>query len=187
MTQSHSNNLFMAANEAHKKRHILHPQAGVTILEMMIYLVIAAGIIALGTGMFSSALGRSDATMEVSNVTNLITSARTLRTGNGYPSDMHAALLRIDGYPSNMDVGSSGASNLWGGDVTVARSTDQRKFSVTYTDVTEAGCYEMVTKVGVSRMITTSVGSNTAAFDALEVLANDHCADGATVSWEISG
>lgn len=174
-------------SEGMKKRRSLHRQAGVTLLEMMIYLVIAAGIIALGTGLFSMALGRSDATMEVSNATNLITSARTLRTGNGYPADMHTALLRIDGYPSNMDVRSSGAANLWGGDVTVARATDQRRFTITYTNVTQAGCYELVTKVGVSRMITTRVGSNSAAFDALEGLANNHCSDNATVSWEISG
>ena len=187
MTQLHRNNGTIAVEEATQKAPMFHRQAGVTLIEMMIVLVIIAGIIGLGSSMFSSSLGRSDATQEISNVTNLITSGRTVRTGNGYPSDMHTALMRIDGYPSNMDVDTSGATNLWGGDVTVARSTDQRNFSVTYTGVSEAGCYELVTKVGVSRMITTSIGSNTAEFDALEALASEHCADDVTVGWEISG
>ncbi|MDL4860760.1 type 4 pilus major pilin [Halomonas elongata] len=170
-------------------------QKGITLIETMIVLMIVVAIMALGAGMFGSAIGRSDATQAISNITNIITSARTLRTGTGYPDDADAfndAMLRIEGYPSNMEVNPSGngAINLWGGEIVVSPTTSgggSRAFQVSSELVPESVCHELVTKVGQSRFMTTTVGGSDYDYDELEDAAAQCSGDENEIVWTVTG
>lgn len=163
-------------------------QAGFTLGEMMIVVGIIGMLLALAYAIYSTVLNRVDDSAEVQNARNLLTSASTLRMTDGrYPTNFHQDLLRVDGYPTNMELTSSGVRNSWGGEVTVVRGSNPRHLQLRYPKASESGCYQLVTSVIRSRNMSVSVGNNSAKTDNADDLANlasQHCADGVTVMWE---
>lgn len=164
-------------------------ESGFTLIELMVVLAIIGVLIYFVGPQAMSAIGSSDNTRAVSNATNLLLDGRSMRLADGrYPSDMHATMEKKDAYPSTMEVTSSGATNLWDGDVTLKRGSNPRHFTLTYEGTTESGCHALVTGVGLNRMTTVSVdGQDASGYDneSRETLATEQCSEGSTVEWAV--
>lgn len=180
----------LASVEVESIRNFVVPkrQRGFGLIEGLAY--IALGVIAVGFTalLVSKGLDASKNSREVTNANTILSRVPEMMLTSGYPSDIHSSMISKDAYPATMEVNSTNAVNVWNGDVTLARGSNKRSFTLEYTNVPQSGCYALVTGVKLGRATTVSVGSKKAASsddDVVEKLATDNCADGVSVKWEV--
>lgn len=128
-------------------------QAGATLVEAVLFLVIVVVILLGGFALFSGAFSTSKIQNEMNYVQTLSGNVESLyATNHNYgASDITASLVSTKNAPTPMIVGT-GLVNSWGGAVTVAGVTNN--FTITYNAVPQKECIQLsqasLNPVGVS-------------------------------------
>lgn len=159
-------------------------QAGLGLIEILIYLAIAGSIILGVFKLASNARTSSEDGDEITTVQAVVTKVRGGFTGKpSYTGVSTSFVVHANGFPDNMVSGTT-VSNRWGGTVTVATGAPVTTFNIVYTGVPTANCIGMVNGLGAS-FNTISVGNtvvkaaNTSSTDA--AAADTACSSSSTV------
>lgn len=163
-------------------------QKGFTLIEVMIALGIGFLVYALVTGTGNTATAKGDQSAEVTNMTNLFTQLRTLRSTSGYGTagtDLVSQLKATSSLPTGMSVDSSGLIyNNWSGNVT-AVSTGLG-WKVSSPNVPSDMCIKVAVAVSNgNNVLQTQINGGSVITGAVDVnTAKSACATGtATLVW----
>lgn len=137
-------------------------QAGMTLIEMIIAIVIGLVLLAAAVGMIASSMSKSDISADANGITGLITNAKTLRANGNYGAsgtNLNGALIALKGVPSTLSVSGTNITNNWGGAVNVV-STGVG-YTVSTSDIPSDACIEQAMKLSRT-MLTTAINGGTA-------------------------
>ncbi|WP_340577620.1 type 4 pilus major pilin, partial [Escherichia coli] len=110
----------------HNIRHLQNDDKGMTLLEVLGVLVVAAIVIGAVMGLMSDTLSSSDNQKELKNLQTIATKMKAQKFQGQYTgSDYIKILTESGGLPADMIAGSNKAKNAWGGAVTIKASTDK--------------------------------------------------------------
>lgn len=166
-------------------RSTLKKQRGFLAIDGVMWLMlitIALGFIAwIGYKMLSS----SDAAVEQSNITTIITNTKKLKGSSGYGTsgtNLVPSLIAIDGAGS-MGVSGSTLTNQWNGAVTLV--SNGMTFTLTESNVPKAACITLATKIGKDKQSTTTINGGAATNgEVLPATATTSCSnDQNSISW----
>lgn len=123
-------------------------QRGVTLIELVVVIGIAALIVVTAMSFFSSASDSNKIKDEVANIGTLNANINRLYTSATDYSNISIDLLRQAGaVPKNMIKGTT-VQNKWGGAVTIAAAgTGNSRYDLTYANVPGEACTQMVAAV----------------------------------------
>lgn len=144
----------------------LHPKRmnrGMTLIEGIIYLAIAAFVLVAAVGLIKKALSSSDVNKEQQALVQLLTLTPQLRSTNGYGNsgtNLVPQLETIGAIPSTMSLVGDSLYNTWGGEMTVV-STGMG-YKVTDKSVPQEPCVKITKMISATNEIKTSVNSGSA-------------------------
>jgi len=121
-------------------------QAGLTLVEVLLVLAIAAVAIVGGTILFSTASTNQRITQTVGHVSTLASGIRRMySTQAQYTGVDEAFALQNDIVPTDMAVGTTAIRNAFGGQVGIqASGTNDLNFAITFENVPNGACVELV-------------------------------------------
>ena len=130
-------------------------------------------------------LGSSDAAVEQSNITTIITNAKKLKGSSGYGTsgtNLVPSLIAIDGTGS-MGVSGTTLTNQWNGAVTLV--SNGMTFTITEANVPKSGCITLATKVAKDKQTSTVINGGTATTgEILASSASTSCSNDAnSIAW----
>lgn len=121
-------------------------QRGATLVEIVLYLAVAAIVIFAVYSLFGSAFGSSKSQTESQNVQGLVASVNNIYgTMKDYPSgNLVANLIQAKAAPASMVVPgiTDSLRNAWGGAVSVNGNGDN--YNISYTQVPTRACVELI-------------------------------------------
>lgn len=140
---------------------------GATLLETTFVMIIIITIIGGALTLASNAMDQSTTVQETQTVNNLAGAVRKIKMANGYPADAEIGLAmhRLGFIPANV-IHTDGTDfvNSWGGSITFQRQSGGGNFSITYTNIPEKECRQLV--LGVKSGLLQSVGNTTTSSGA---------------------
>ncbi|MEX3556969.1 MAG: type 4 pilus major pilin [Burkholderia sp.] len=135
-------------------------QRGFSFLELSVVLIIIVVGLALAASRSGKLFGASEVSTETSNIMDMYTKTKNLKSVAGYGtsgSSLLASLDAIDGIPNSMSYSGGTLSNAWGGAVTLVSTGPG--YNLTYTNVPKAACVELATKISKGGAVTTKAGT----------------------------
>lgn len=132
--------------------HSLHRQRGSSLSSMMGGMLVAIVAIVAGWGVYKLVSGGNEVQIEAKHISGMIGAGKMLKSAGSYAGVNTANLQKIKGF-GNMTGSEPGGTvkNAWGGTVTVAGAVDS--FTITYADVPESACPQLLAMVKDSSMI----------------------------------
>lgn len=130
-------------------------------------------------------LGSSDAAVEQSNITTIITNAKKLKGSSGYGTsgtNLVPSLIAIDGTGS-MGVSGTTLTNQWNGAVTLV--SNGMTFTLSESNVPKAACITLTTKIAKDKQTTTAInGGSATSGEILPAVATTGCSNEMnSISW----
>ena len=165
-------------------------QAGFSLIEIMVVLVIAGLILAGVAWGINKSFNSNDIKDTNTALTSVMSSIPELRTTTGYGADgtsLTPALVAQNSVPSVWpNTGTQAAptiKNAWNGNVTVLSRVDHAE--LTLTAVPKEACNKLTTKISSgSNFRTTKIGTNPAITGPVTAAqAAAQCVDDNTISW----
>ncbi|QYY33636.1 prepilin-type N-terminal cleavage/methylation domain-containing protein (plasmid) [Cupriavidus pinatubonensis] len=145
-------------------------EGGFTLIELMVVIGIAVLIYTLAGGLSNTAVVKSSALEESTNIQNLFASLRDIRTSQGYPASANLvqALQDQRNVPANITITGGNLMNSYGGTYTLATIDSGGTVTVAVTNIPNAECRKLVTSVKKSIARSVGVGA-TATIDMATV------------------
>ena len=113
----------------HNIRHLQNDDKGMTLLEVLGVLVVAAIVIGAVMGLMSDTLSSSDNQKELKNLQTIATKMKAQKFQGQYTgTDYVKILTESGGLPADMIAGGNKAKNAWGGAVTIKVSSDKYSY-----------------------------------------------------------
>jgi type II secretory pathway pseudopilin PulG len=136
-------------------------QRGATLLEGIAFLGIAAFVILGAVWLLSSAFGGAQSSRALEEVVALRTGVQKVYTGQTYEADMVGSLITAKAIPGTLkqDSNSGVIQNTWAGTVAIGSDDSGASFKITYPNVPQDVCFNVVT--GASGWTDISDGSTT--------------------------
>lgn len=161
MLKKHSD--ILTLYYAHQRKRPL--RKGATLLEMSIWLLIFVGIVVAVLAIASMVLSQNTAAQETQTVTQLTTEARKLRTARGYTNTLVEDMRSMRAIPNTvMDPGTGAILyNSWGGEITFGQLDGGANFTLTYTNIPQAECIQLVQSVRAGVLQSIAKGGNGSA------------------------
>jgi type II secretory pathway pseudopilin PulG len=127
---------------------LLKKQKGFTALELIIVLIVGFSIIALSASKMSQLFSSSASNEAISSVLGIYSSARAMKTSNGYGadgSDLLASMIKAGTLPKNLgaDEAAGTAVNEFGGDIKVESANGGKGFEIVYPNVPTESCVQI--------------------------------------------
>jgi len=156
------------------RRRVRTIRRGASLMEVSFVLLVMVGIIAGALAMASSVMSQNTITQEVQTISNLSGAVQRTKTTSGYgsASDIKVALDQMKLVPTNVSRTGSGSSmvlrNGWGGVIDFQVVNGGADFTLSYSNVPESECAQLVNSVkpGILR----SVGEGTATTNNMHAL-----------------
>lgn len=143
-----------------------HPKSkhrGMTLVEGMIYLAIAAFVLVAAVGLIKKALSSSDVSKEQQALVELMTLTPQLRSTDGYGSsgtNLIPQLEIIGAIPSTMSLVGDSLYNTWGGEIAV--TSTGMGYRITDQSVPQEPCVKIAKMISATNEIKTSINSGSA-------------------------
>lgn len=137
-------------------------QRGVTALEALAVIFIGVVVLGVAAAIIDRLFSNSDVAEETSNINQINTSTKQLKTVSGYGAantNLTAQLIATKGIPSNMTVTGGQVYNTWGGTVNV--TSNGPSFAISYGSVPQDACITLATKVNRGAFGSVRVNSGT--------------------------
>lgn len=124
----------------------LHRQRGASLLEAIAYLGVAAIVVLAAISLLQGAFGGARSNQFMEEITGLRTAVHKMYAGQSYDdASMVTNLVAAKAIPGTLTIGNGNAiTNAWGGKVTVAK-VDAASFRITYENVPQDVCMNVVT------------------------------------------
>lgn len=168
----------------------LKRQAGASLFEALMFIVIGAlvvaGVIGLGTKVFSS----NDEASAVQQVTEFAVNVKSTFAGQanftgaaGTPASLHQVLISANMVPSGVSVAGTVFNNSYSGLVNVDGLGDT--YSISYAGIPDAACLKIISKANQGWIsITINGGTPNTVMPVPVATAQAQCIAGAnTISW----
>lgn len=138
-------------------------QAGFTLIELMVVIGIALVIYGLSSALSNTAMQKSSALEESTNIQNLFAALRDVRSSQGYPASagLVQALQDQGNVPSNVTLSGGNLMNTYGGTYTLTTLDNGGTVAIASSNIPNAECRKLVTSV--KKSIARSVGVGTTA------------------------
>lgn len=135
-------------------------QRGASLLEGIAYLAIASTVILGAVSLLTGAFGNAQANRANEEIISLRTAARKMYSGQTYPAVMDA-LITANAVPATLKVDASAKTitNAWGGAVSVDGVAGGGTFTISYSDVPQDVCINLVS--GASGWVKIAGGGST--------------------------
>lgn len=161
-------------------------QAGFSLIEIMVVLVIAGLILAGVAWAINKSFNSNDIKDTNTALTSVMSSIPELRTTTGYGAagtNLMPALIAQNSIPSVWPVISGVPQNAWNG--TVAVTSGVSFANIVLTQVPQEACNKLTTKISSgSNFRTTQINSNTAITGPVTAtVAASQCTDSNTITW----
>lgn len=168
----------MTCKQVHTNEAIIRDttQHGFTIVELLIVLVIGGVLVFLGLSKYDTIMSSSNVTEEISNITTIAGATKSLKSTQGYGvsgTSLVTTLEKSGGLPKNVSVAAGSIANVYGGTIDI-KSTGAG-YEITETNVPQADCIKLSTKLSKSGFYSTQI--NTSAARVGEVSATDATTD----------
>lgn len=137
-------------------------QAGLTLIELSIAIIIGLVVLAVAVGAISSTMSKSDINSDAQGLTGLVANAKTLRTNGSYgaaSTNLVPSMIALKAVPATVTVNGSALANQWGGAITIVSTGNG--YTVTTSGIPADACIEHAIKLSKS-MLSTSINSGTA-------------------------
>lgn len=137
-------------------------QAGLTLIELIVVLIIVAVILMVAIGGISNAMGKSDVNQDQQGVAALVANTKTLRTNGSYGTsgtNLVPSLIALKGVPATVNTNGTTLTNTWGGAITIVSTGTG--YTVTTSGIPQDACIEHSMKLSKS-MLTTAINGGTA-------------------------
>ena len=158
----------------HNIRHLQNDDKGMTLLEVLGVLVVAAIVIGAVMGLMSDTLSSSDNQKELKNLQTIATKMKAQKFQEQYTgTDYVKILTESGGLPADMIAGGNKAKNAWGGAVTIKVSSDKYSYVIESSNVPKKNCIDLVTSLRSSSMFTKINGNVTNQVDPSTVCNAD--------------
>ena len=136
---------------------------GLTLLEIAGALIIIGIVVAL-------AMSSSDNQRELKNLQTIATKMKQYKFQGRYTgTDYIKTLTESGSLPADMIAGSNKAKNAWGGDVTIAATSNKYGYTITSKAVPKENCVELINSLRSSSMFTKIKGQTPASVDPVTV------------------
>ena len=154
----------------------LHRQRGASLLEAIAYLGVAAIVVLAAVSLLQNAFGSARSNQTTEEITGLRTNIRKMYAGQPYNDPaMLANLITARAIPGTLTVANGVINNTWGGIVTPA-SNAAGTFTITYTNVPQDVCMNVVSGATGWTQIADGQGNHAiAAFPAAAAAAAALC------------
>lgn len=155
-------------------------QAGMSLMELMMYIGIASVILLTVVGGYNAVKTSSENSSEIKNIQSIIAKVRSMFAGKNNYTGVSATMLKnAGGIPTAMVSGTNVVHSWSDTAITIAAATPPTSFNLTYPAVPTANCIELaqtlagsVTNINIGgTALGTTVGTND---------ANTLCSVGAT-------
>lgn len=141
-----------------------HHQRGVTLIEGIVFLIIGIVVLAAAAAGISKIFGTNEISEETSNIANLITNTKVLRSAGSYGTtgdDLIPQLVATNGIPKGMTVNGGALSNNWGGAVSV--DSTGGGFTITYASpMPQEACIQLAEKISRGGAVRTTINAGAA-------------------------
>jgi type II secretory pathway pseudopilin PulG len=180
--------LALARNALTSDRADRSREAGITLLEVVLSLMIAAAVIISAVMFFVNARGgasANDAIRQVQSISSAVSSLYGTRADFDGLTTENAIAAGI--FPDSM-VSGTRVINGWGGDVTVeTNSTDSTSFDLTFEGVPGDACIRLVSSTGSGNSIRSiKVGASSVSLPASPADAAAACdEDDNDITWTL--
>ncbi|KAF1702978.1 type 4 pilus major pilin [Pseudoxanthomonas kaohsiungensis] len=134
-------------------------QAGLTLIELSIGIVIGLVILAVAVGAISSTMSKSDINSDAQGLSGIIAGTKTLRTNGSYGAtgtNLVPSLIALKAVPSSVTVSGTTLQNQWGGSLTVVSTGNG--YTVTTSAIPQDACIEHAIKLSKT-MLSTSINA----------------------------
>lgn len=178
----------MNSKEAVSKRG---GQAGFTLIEALVVMIVGIVILAAAAAGIGKLFRSSEISTEAENITQMSANIRNLKNGaNGYAGLKNAIAVQYKAIPATMTVSTtrqgdettSTIHNTWNGEVKIAPvGSSNQAFSITYDNVPDEACQQLVLKLRNAGWAKLRAGSNDILPDtSLARIGEDCHADGSS-------
>lgn len=138
-----------------EQRTSIKKQKGFTALELIIVLIVGFSIIALSASKMGQLFSSSSTNDAMNSVLGLYSSARALKTVNGYGDDgnnLIESMIETDTIPKTLGIDKTNktAKNEWAGDISVEVTNSGAGFIITYPNVPKDACIKLGQQLSVS-------------------------------------
>lgn len=167
------------------RRHAKPLRKGATLLEMSIWLLIFVGIVVSVLSVASMVLSQNTAAQETQTIAQLTTEARKLRSASGYSETIVEDMRLMRSIPNTVsdptpDGTGKVLNNSWGGEITFTQVDNGANFAMTYTNIPQTECIQLVQSVRAGLL--QSIGKGTAASGSIvslspTIIANQICTE----------
>ncbi|EEV8848763.1 type 4 pilus major pilin [Escherichia coli] len=158
----------------HNIRHLQNDDKGMTLLEVLGVLVVAAIVIGAVMGLMSDTLSSSDNQKELKNLQTIATKMKAQKFQGQYTGkDYIKILTESGGLPADMIAGNNKAKNAWGGEVTIKPNNNNYSYTIESKDIPKKNCIDLVTSLRSSSMFTKINSTETSKVDPSTVCNAD--------------
>lgn len=160
-------------------------QAGFMSIDALLWTIFAVVVLGFIAYAGFKALGGTDSTVELSNITTIMSNTKQLKSRAGYGAsgtNLIPSLIAIDG-TGNMGVSGSTVTNQWNGAVTSV--SNGMTYTLTITNVPKSACISLATLVAKDNQTTTRInGGSAISGEVLTAAATTSCSgDTNTLAW----
>ncbi|EHB8696965.1 prepilin-type cleavage/methylation domain-containing protein [Escherichia coli] len=143
---------------------------GLTLLEIAGALIIIGIVVTLAMSQMSSTMASSDNQRELKNLQTIATKMKQYKFQGRYTgTDYIKTLTESGSLPADMIAGGNKAKNAWGGDVTIATTSNKYGYIITSKAVPKENCVELINSLRSSSMFTKIKGQTPASVDPVTV------------------
>ena len=162
-------------------------QRGASLLEGIAYLGIAAIVVIGAVSLMRNAFSGAQTNSLLENIVGIRTNVRKLNMGQGgYAGATNLNLYSARAFPDSIvitDTTTGAAANTWGGTITVAPTATNAQFTITYTQIPQDVCINILS--GATGWASIKVGTSTAitSFPISPSTASTNCGSSNTIVW----
>lgn len=134
--------------------------AGYSLIELLIVVAIIAGLVGLAFMIVPGIRAGNRANSEAQHIQALATGVKDVYgTARNFGTLTNTVMINAGKIPDDMNLVGTNVNNVWNGAVTIAPSTPNTRYTITYVGVPKAECVKMATILAPSFLIMTIGGT----------------------------